>query len=269
VREADVELQLLDEIITGYRRAVGITQNRYQAGVAAHTDLLQAQSTLENAGRPCRAAEASRDTTEQAIALLIGQPPARFALAPAPWQAACRPCRWTCPPSCCCAAPTWRPASARWPPPTPASAPRAWLRHQPQPLGGPGRQAGSWPRWPRRPLAWSLGAALVQTLFDAGARRRGGAGARRASGGHGQLPQSVLTALGQVENQLTAMAALAKQIEHAHGRAGRARRRAAHPEQLPGGAVGLHRRGHRAGQRPGRAPRAAAAAARASRRRWG
>ena len=61
VREADAELQLLDDIITGYQRAVTITQNRYSAGVAAHTDLLQAQSTLANAQASRAALAGSRN----------------------------------------------------------------------------------------------------------------------------------------------------------------------------------------------------------------
>ena len=49
LREQDAEMALLDDIITGYERAATITGNRYRAGIAAHTDLLQAQSTLDNA----------------------------------------------------------------------------------------------------------------------------------------------------------------------------------------------------------------------------
>ena len=222
VREADVELQLLDEIITGYRRAVGITQNRYQAGVAAHTDLLQAQSTLENTLGSRAALQASRDTTEQAIALLIGQPPAQFTLAPAPWQA-------TVP-----ALPLDMPSELLLRRPDVASSERAVAAANAS-IGaaraayfpslnlsaGLGGKAGSLATLASAPtLAWSLGAALVQTLFDAGARDAAVEQARAAHrAATASYRQSVLTALGQVENQLTAMAALAKQIEHAHAAA--------------------------------------------------
>ena len=222
VREADVELQLLDEIITGYRRAVGITQNRYQAGVAAHTDLLQAQSTLENTLGSRAALQASRDTSEQAIALLIGQPPAQFTLAPAPWQA-------TVP-----ALPLDMPSELLLRRPDVASSERAVAAANAS-IGaaraayfpslnlsaGLGGKAGSLATLASAPtLAWSLGAALAQTLFDAGARDAAVEQARAAhQAATANYRQSVLTALGQVENQMTTMAALATQIEHAHAAA--------------------------------------------------
>ncbi|MEZ5606227.1 MAG: efflux transporter outer membrane subunit [Burkholderiaceae bacterium] len=222
VREADVELQLLDDIITGYRRAVTITQNRYQAGVAAHTDLLQAQSTLENALGSRAALQASRDTSEQAIALLIGQPPAQFTLARAPWQAAVP------------ALPLDMPSELLLRRPDVASAERAVVAANAS-IGaaraayfpslnlsaGLGGKAGSLATLASAPtLAWSLGAALAQTLFDAGARDAAVEQARAAhQAATANYRQSVLTALGQVENQMTTMAALATQIEHAHAAA--------------------------------------------------
>ncbi|MCB2069493.1 MAG: TolC family protein, partial [Ottowia sp.] len=49
-----------------------ITQNRYDAGIAARTDALQAQSTLENARASRVALQRSRALSEHAIALLVG-----------------------------------------------------------------------------------------------------------------------------------------------------------------------------------------------------
>ena len=49
LREADAEIVLLDETILGYQRAFEITSNRYAAGIAAQTDVLQAQTQLVNA----------------------------------------------------------------------------------------------------------------------------------------------------------------------------------------------------------------------------
>ena len=63
-------------------------------------------------------------------------------------------------------------------------------------------------------LAWSLGAALAQTLLDAGARDAAGDAAMAAqAAASARYRQSALAAMGQVEDQLTALATLATQIE--------------------------------------------------------
>ncbi len=222
VREADAELQLLDDIITGYQRAVTITQNRYSAGVAAHTDLLQAQSTLANAQASRAALAGSRNSSEQAIALLVGEPPAQFALASAPWSAAVP------------ALPVVLPSELLLRRPDVASSERAVAAANAN-IGaaraayfpslnlsaGLGGKAGSLATLASAPtLAWSLGATLAQTLFDAGARDAALDQARAAQqAATASYRQSVLTALGQVDGQLNAMAALSQQIEHARAAA--------------------------------------------------
>ena len=85
LREQDAEMALLDDIITGYERSMKITQNRYDAGVAARTDVLQAQSTLESARASRVALQMNRELNEHAIALLVGEAPANFSLPPSPW----------------------------------------------------------------------------------------------------------------------------------------------------------------------------------------
>ena len=222
VREADAELQLLDDIITGYQRAVTITQNRYSAGVAAHTDLLQAQSTLANAQASRAALAGSRNSSEQAIALLVGEPPAQFALASAPWSAAVP------------ALPVVLPSELLLRRPDVASSERAVAAANAN-IGaaraayfpslnlsaGLGGKAGSLATLASAPtLAWSLGATLAQTLFDAGARDAALDQARAAQqAATASYRQSVQTALGQVDGQLNAMAALSQQIEHARAAA--------------------------------------------------
>ncbi len=85
LREADAELQILQQSIDGYQRSLQITQNRYNAGIEAKTAVLQAQTTLTNAQASVAALRQTRQTYEHAIAVLTGQAPADFALAPAPW----------------------------------------------------------------------------------------------------------------------------------------------------------------------------------------
>ncbi len=85
LREADAEMVLLDETIEGYQRAYEITNNRYQAGIAAQTDVLQAQTQLVNARADRVGLQRTRATYEHAIAVLVGAAPADFSLAAAKW----------------------------------------------------------------------------------------------------------------------------------------------------------------------------------------
>ena len=49
LRATDTDLDLYEHSIVSYERALAITQNRYDAGVAQRTDVTQAQSQLESA----------------------------------------------------------------------------------------------------------------------------------------------------------------------------------------------------------------------------
>lgn len=217
LREADAEIGLMDEIIVGYERAATITGNRYAAGIAAHTDLLQAQSQLAGA-RSTRASLArSRATYEHAIALLLGRPPAAFALPAAPWVARVPAVPPGVPselllrrPDVAAAERTVAAANARI-----GVARAAWFPSFTL-SASVGGGASDLARLVSAPtLAWSLGAALAQTLLDAGARDAALAQAVAAhEGASASYRQTALTAMGQVEDQLTALAALATQIDH-------------------------------------------------------
>ncbi|HSB22035.1 MAG TPA: efflux transporter outer membrane subunit [Burkholderiaceae bacterium] len=85
LREADAELVLLRDTVAGYERSLEITNNRYAAGQAARTDVLQAQTQLANTRADTAALATQRQQSEHAIAVLLGKAPADFALAPGPW----------------------------------------------------------------------------------------------------------------------------------------------------------------------------------------
>ncbi len=218
LREAEAEGALLGDIIQGYRRSLAITQNNYDAGIVARTDVLQAQSTLESALSTRAGLQRSRDTYEHAIALLVGEVPSNFALHAARWVR-------TVP-----ALPPELPSQLLLRRPDVAAAERAvaaanasigvaraaWLP-QLNLSAGAGGAAASLAQLVSAPtLAWSLGATVAQTLFDAGART---AALNQAVAEHqlatASYRQSVLAAVGEVEDQLTALAALAEQIGHA------------------------------------------------------
>ena len=216
VREADVELALLDEIITGYERAEVITQNRYDGGIAAHTDLLQAQSTLANARASREQLAASRAMSEHALALLLGLPPAGFTLPPARWSAAVPQVPASLPsdlllrrPDIASAERAVAAANARIGVARAAYFPNIGL------TASAGRSAAGLSQLVSAPvLAWSLGLSVAQTLFDGGTRAGAVAQARaQHEGATASYRQAVLTAMGQVEDNLTQLDALARQIE--------------------------------------------------------
>lgn len=86
LRETDSEAELLRSTITAYERAGQIAQNRYAAGVAPKSDVLQAQTQLANAQADLLTLQHQRAQLEHAIAVLVGEAPGNFTLAPAPWD---------------------------------------------------------------------------------------------------------------------------------------------------------------------------------------
>jgi NodT family efflux transporter outer membrane factor (OMF) lipoprotein len=88
LRQQDAQKALLASTLAGYARALEITQNRYSAGIAAKTDVLQAQTQLANAQADEASVQRTRAQLEHAIAVLVGQAPGNFTLAAAPdWKA--------------------------------------------------------------------------------------------------------------------------------------------------------------------------------------
>ncbi len=70
----------LDSAAAAYQQALGITRNQYSAGVAAQTDVITAETQLENAQAQAISFGVQRATLEHAIAVLTGRPPAELAI---------------------------------------------------------------------------------------------------------------------------------------------------------------------------------------------
>lgn len=217
LREADAEIVLLDETVKAYERSASITQNRYDAGVAARTDLLQAQATLFSAQASRTATARSRAILEHAIALLVGEVPANFSLPAEQWVARV--------------------------PEVPAGVPSELLLRRPDvaraersvaaanlqigvarsaffpsvtlsAAGGPSTGFPISNLFSASNMLWSLGLSVAETLFDAGARQarvEQTMAARDAA--IATYRQTALTAMGQVEDQLTTLQTLAQQTE--------------------------------------------------------
>ena len=214
LRQSDAQKALLASTITGYQRTLDIAQNRYTAGIAAKTDVLQAQTQLANAQADAAGLTRQRAQFEHAIAVLTGQAPAQFTLAPAAWN-----------PSV---------------PDVPAGLPSALLQRRPDIAAAERRVAVANAQigiaksayYPSLNLSasyglgasrvadlfsasaglWSLGLSAAQTLFNAGAtdaKVEGAQAAHAQAGAH--YRQTVLAAFQGVEDQLAASRVLLAQ----------------------------------------------------------
>ena len=86
LRGMDAQLAAYQRTITAYQRTLTITRNRYQVGVAAHMDVLQAETTLRNAQSQVTDMQRQRAILEHAIAVLSGRAPADLAIATQTWS---------------------------------------------------------------------------------------------------------------------------------------------------------------------------------------
>ena len=85
LRQLDEQKGLDDDTVQGYAKSLEISRNKFNAGVAAQSDVDQAETTLHNEMAADTALESQRATQENAIAILIGVPPASLKLPPAAW----------------------------------------------------------------------------------------------------------------------------------------------------------------------------------------
>ena len=82
LRGLDAQAQLMNATADAYRRALQLTQARYQQGVAAGTDVAQAQTQLDTTLAQTTDLAVARSQFEHAIAILIGKAPADLTIAP-------------------------------------------------------------------------------------------------------------------------------------------------------------------------------------------
>jgi NodT family efflux transporter outer membrane factor (OMF) lipoprotein len=215
LREADAEAELMRATITGYERALQIAQNRYAVGVAQKSDVLQAQTQLANARADLAQLQRQRAQAEHAIAVLVGDSPSRFSLAPAPWDASRVP-----------AVPVGLPSTLLLRRPDVAAAERQVAAANAQ-IGV--ARAAYFPNFTLNASdsssasriadllkssanVWSLGVSVAQVLFDAGAGSARVDEAKAAwQQASAQYRQTALQALQAVEDQLVAARTLEEQ----------------------------------------------------------
>lgn len=172
-RSLDLQKRILDDTVVAYQKALQLTSNRYEGGIASKAEVAQAQTQLDTAQAQDIDVAVARAQYEHAIAVLIGKPPESFKL-------------------------PLNPLSDN-PPGIPVGLPSQLLERRPDIAAAErqvaaaneqigiakaaffpdlmitaqgGLQSGSivdWFTWPSR--FWSLGPQLTQTIFDFGRRR--------------------------------------------------------------------------------------------------
>ena len=216
LRQTDAQISLLRATIAGYERSLQIARNRYAAGVATKTDVLQAETQLANAQADEVGLARQRAQLEHAIAVLIGKAPADFTLVPAEWNVSV--------------------------PQIPVGLPSTLLQRRPDIAAAERRVAAANEQigiarsayFPSFGLSasygssasnvaglfnassalWSLGLSIAQTVFDAGATTARVDEARAARDESiARYRQTVLAAFQNVEDQLAAAQVLARQQE--------------------------------------------------------
>ncbi|VTU23926.1 Outer membrane protein OprM precursor [Variovorax sp. SRS16] len=214
LREADAELKLLAETIEGYERSYEITRNRYNAAIAAQTDVLQAQTLLVNTRADRVALQRTRDTLEHAIAVLIGAAPAEFSLPAADWTPTVPGIPLAVPstllqrrPDIAAAERDVASANAQIGIARSAYYPNLSLSAS---VGSTASRVGD--LFGASNTLWSLGLSVAQTVFDAGAiGARVDAATATRDAAVARYRQTALTAFQNVEDQLTAGSRLAQQ----------------------------------------------------------
>ncbi|MES2018831.1 MAG: efflux transporter outer membrane subunit [Pseudomonadota bacterium] len=214
LRQSDAQQALLATTIAGYQRVAQITKNRFEAGIAAKSDLLQAQTQLANAQVDALTMTRQRAELEHAIAILVGKAPADFSLAPATWQASVPEVPVGVPSTLLQRRPDIAAAERHV---AAANAQIGIARAAYYPNIGLSASAGTGGSkvgdlFNASNLLWSFGVSVAQSIFNGGATRAHVAGAEaQHQAAVARYRQSVLDAFGDVENQLSATRVLAQQ----------------------------------------------------------
>jgi NodT family efflux transporter outer membrane factor (OMF) lipoprotein len=218
-RSADAQEKLLNDTVKYYEEAFRITTNRFEGGVAPKSDVDQARTQLEAAKVSARDITLQRAQFEHAIAVLLGEPPASFALSDAPLDAR--------PP----AIPPGLPSELLERRPDIASAERRVAEANDRigiaraafyPTislnGAVGIEATSFANlFNPASLLWAIGPTVSQTIFDAGRRA---SVSEQANASYDETVanyrQTTLTAFQQVEDNLVALRVLQQEAENQH-----------------------------------------------------
>jgi len=208
LRTLDAQRQLLDDTAAAFQKQFELTKNRYDAGVAAKVDVVQAQTQLRSTQADAIDLGVQRAQLEHAIAVLVGRPPAELSIARAP-LAVSMP-----------AIPPGMPSELLERRPDVAAAERRVAAANAQ-IGvakaayfpsltisaSGGYRSADPSQWFTAPSRfWAIGPAIAQSLFDASLRR---AQTEQAIAGYdatvAEYRQTVLAGFREVEDSLASL----------------------------------------------------------------
>jgi NodT family efflux transporter outer membrane factor (OMF) lipoprotein len=213
LRSADAEQRLLDDTVVAYQKALDLTENRFEGGVAAGAEVAQAKTQLEATKTQDTDLAVRRAQFEHAIAVLTGKNPSEVSL---------------------------EPKSIVDPPAIPVGLPSELLERRPDiaaaerrvaeanaqvgiahaaffpqimlgaVLGLQGQSITDWLNWPSR--FWAVGPSVLQTVFDGGRRRATQKSAEfNYDATVATYRETALDAFQQVEDNLAALRVLEKE----------------------------------------------------------
>ena len=216
LRVLDVQKRLLDDTVDAYRKNLELTNNRYQVGVAAKSDIVQADAQLKSTIVQAVDIGVQRAQLEHAIAVLTGAAPASLVLARQPAYDAVLP-----------VIPPGLPSTLLERRPDVAAAERRMAAANAQigaakaayfptlTLGASAGFRGIDSTWLTAPAHfWTLGPAIAMNIFDAGLRRAQTEQAIAAYDGTvANYRATALQALQDVEDNLAALRILEEEAK--------------------------------------------------------
>ncbi len=216
LREADSLEDLLASTIEDYKRSLTITQNQYNAGTAAKSDVITAETLVLNAQAQLIAAGVSRAQSEHAIAVLMGRPPAGLSIPHGSLQTRVPSVPVGLPssllerrPDVAAAEQTMRQANAEIGVEFAGYFPAVSLSGLVGYSGNPFNAAFG----PSNPV-WSFGASLAQPLFNGGLTTAQVEAARQIYDADvATYRETVLTAIQQVEDALAGIRIFSREVK--------------------------------------------------------
>ena len=216
LRGQDALKQLLDSTVVAYEESLKLTTALYETGIDSDEAVAEAETQLETARAQDTNLGILRAQYEHAIALLVGQPASSFSIAVEPLK--------TPPP----AIPFGVPSQLLERRPDIAATERLMAQANAQigvaraafyptltlsaSAGFQSTKASSWLTWPSR--FWSVGPAISENIYDGGLRR---ATVQQVRAQYDQTVANyrgtVLTAFQQVEDNLSTLRVLSKEIQ--------------------------------------------------------
>jgi len=216
LRTAEAQGALQERSVQAYERALELTQARYAGGLAGLSDVLQAQTQLGNARTQLSDTAAQRAQLEHALAVLVGDAPARFAVASTSALPDAVSVPASLPSTLLQRRPDLRAAQRR----VVAAYAQIGVADAAQLpalslTASAGFSQNSFANLLNTPnVFWSLGSSLAQTIFDGNALAQASVQARaNADLAMANYRQQVLTALQEVEDNLALTSRLAEELQ--------------------------------------------------------